>query len=127
NAVVPIVMLTARSQESDKIRGLEVGADDYVTKPFSIGELIARIKAIFRRLNRLSSEDGFSIGPCEVNVKKHTLTRKGKNAAPLRFYEWELRSSSTSAPSSRCRATRSSTRSGASRPTRPIAPSTTSS
>ncbi|HKA87579.1 MAG TPA: response regulator transcription factor [Haliangiales bacterium] len=90
NAVVPIVMLTARSQESDKIRGLEVGADDYVTKPFSIGELIARIKAIFRRLNRLSSEDGFSIGPCEVNVKKHTLTRKGKKAAPLTFYEVEL-------------------------------------
>ena len=90
NAVVPIVMLTARSQESDKIRGLEVGADDYVTKPFSIGELIARIKAIFRRLNRLSSEDTFSIGPCEVNVKKHTLTRKGKKPSPLTFYEVEL-------------------------------------
>ncbi len=90
NAIVPIVMLTARSQESDKIRGLEVGADDYVTKPFSIGELIARIKAIFRRLNRLSSEDGFSIGPCEVNVKKHTLTRKGRKPAPLTFYEVEL-------------------------------------
>jgi DNA-binding response OmpR family regulator len=90
NAIVPIVMLTARSQESDKIRGLEVGADDYVTKPFSIGELIARIKAIFRRLNRLSSEDGFPIGPCEVNVKKHTLTRKGKKPSPLTFYEVEL-------------------------------------
>src|SRR5262245_22484063 len=63
NAVVPIIMLTARAQESDKIRGLEVGADDYVTKPFSIGELIARIKAIFRRLNRMTSEDGFPIGP----------------------------------------------------------------
>src|SRR5437879_12490388 len=50
NSVVPIIMLTARGQESDKIRGLEVGADDYVTKPFSVGELLARIEAIFRRL-----------------------------------------------------------------------------
>ena len=50
--LVPIIMLTARSQETDKIRGLDVGADDYVTKPFSIGELVARINAIFRRLHR---------------------------------------------------------------------------
>jgi len=91
NSVVPIVMLTARSQESDKIRGLEVGADDYVTKPFSIGELIARIKAIFRRLNRLSSQDEIlRIGPAEVNVKKHSLARKGKKPQPLTFYEVEL-------------------------------------
>jgi DNA-binding response OmpR family regulator len=84
-------MMTARSQESDKIRGLEVGADDYVTKPFSIGELIARIKAIFRRLNRLSTqEERLQIGPCDVNVKKHTLARKGKKPQPLTFYEVEL-------------------------------------
>jgi len=50
--VVPIIMLTARSQETDKIRGLKAGADDYVTKPFSVGELVARINAIFRRLYR---------------------------------------------------------------------------
>src|SRR6266571_4563442 len=91
NAIVPIIMLTARSQESDKIRGLEVGADDYVTKPFSIGELIARIKAIFRRLNRMSGqEETLKIGPAEVNVKKHTMARKGKRAQPLTFYEVEL-------------------------------------
>ena len=91
NAVVPIIMLTARSQESDKIRGLEVGADDYVTKPFSIGELIARIKAIFRRLNRMAGqEDTLKIGPSEINVKKHTLARKGKRPQPLTFYEVEL-------------------------------------
>ncbi len=54
-------MLTARSQETDKIRGLDVGADDYVTKPFSVGELVARIKAIFRRLGRAApaSEETF--------------------------------------------------------------------
>ena len=47
SAFVPIVMLTARSQETDKIRGLDAGADDYVTKPFSVNELIARMRAIF--------------------------------------------------------------------------------
>ena len=52
NPQLPIIMLTARSQEADKIRGLESGADDYVTKPFSVGELVARIRAIFRRLER---------------------------------------------------------------------------
>ena len=50
--LVPVIMLTARSQETDKIRGLDAGADDYVTKPFSVGELVARINAMFRRLHR---------------------------------------------------------------------------
>jgi len=57
NAVVPIIMLTARGQESDKIRGLEAGADDYVTKPFSLEELLARIKAVLRR-----TDPGRSVG-----------------------------------------------------------------
>ena len=52
---LPIIMLTARSQESDKIRGLDAGADDYVTKPFSVNELIARMRAIFRRASRPSA------------------------------------------------------------------------
>lgn len=90
NAIVPIVMLTAKSQESDKIRGLDVGADDYVTKPFSIGELIARVKAIFRRLNRLSTQDELiRIGDCSINLKKHELVR-GRKRQPLTFYEIEL-------------------------------------
>lgn len=90
DAVVPIVMLTARSQESDKIRGLECGADDYVTKPFSIGELVARVNAIFRRMGRMATQDEMlQIGECEINVKKHTLTRGGKSV-PLTFYEVEL-------------------------------------
>ena len=88
---IPVIMLTARGEEEDRVRGLDVGADDYVTKPFSVGELIARIKAIFRRLNRLASDaELLRIGPCEVNVKKHTLARKGKKAQPLTFYEVEL-------------------------------------
>jgi DNA-binding response OmpR family regulator len=90
NSVVPIIMLTARGQESDKIRGLEVGADDYVTKPFSVGELLARIKAIFRRLHRApTAEETLHIGGATIHVKKHTLTR-ARRVVPLTFYEVEL-------------------------------------
>src|SRR3954468_4847484 len=67
---VPIIMLTARSQEVDKIRGLDSGADDYVTKPFSVGELIARLRAIFRRAARPSEStaETFSIGQVKVSM-----------------------------------------------------------
>jgi DNA-binding response OmpR family regulator len=91
--LVPIIMLTARSQESDKIRGLESGADDYVTKPFSVGELVARINAIFRRLQRggggSGSSDEIRVGAAVVYPKRHELVRKGKTWA-LSFYEVEL-------------------------------------
>ena len=87
---IPIILLTARGAEADKVSGLEAGADDYVTKPFSIGELIARVKAMFRRLNRLSShEETIQIGPSEVNVKKHQVTR-GRKTQPMTFYEIEV-------------------------------------
>jgi DNA-binding response OmpR family regulator len=91
SSVVPIIMLTARSQEADKIRGLESGADDYMTKPFSVGELCARVKAIFRRLNRAASspEELLTIGSAEIDLKKHTLTR-GRKQVALTFYEVEL-------------------------------------
>jgi DNA-binding response OmpR family regulator len=87
--VVPIIMLTARSQETDKIRGLEVGADDYVTKPFSVGELIARINAIFRRLHRTQNDETIRIGVNTIYPRRHELERKGKTVA-LSFYEVEL-------------------------------------
>jgi DNA-binding response OmpR family regulator len=91
--LVPIIMLTARSQEADKIRGLEVGADDYVTKPFSVGELVARINAIFRRLGRggggAGSSDEIRVGDAVVYPKRHELTRKGKTWS-LSFYEVEV-------------------------------------
>ncbi|HEV3031643.1 MAG TPA: response regulator, partial [Polyangia bacterium] len=78
--LVPIIMLTARSQESDKIRGLEVGADDYITKPFSVGELVARIGAIFRRLQRgagaSAALDEIHVGAAVVYPKRHELVRK---------------------------------------------------
>jgi DNA-binding response OmpR family regulator len=88
--VVPIIMLTARSQEVDKIRGLEAGADDYVTKPFSVGELVARINAIFRRLHRGSGADeSIRIGQATVYLRRHELVRSRKTLA-LSFYEVEI-------------------------------------
>jgi DNA-binding response OmpR family regulator len=91
NSFVPIIMLTARSQELDKIRGLDSGADDYVTKPFSIGELIARIRAIFRRTSRTpgSAPEVIDIGKIQVNLTGQTL-RKNDKEEQLSFYEVEL-------------------------------------
>lgn len=88
DSVVPILMLTARSQEADKIRGLDAGADDYVTKPFSIGELIARIRAIFRRSTRASGET-FRVGTSTIDPAAQTLTR-GRDKVALSFYEVQL-------------------------------------
>lgn len=89
-AVVPIIMLTARSQEADKIRGLEVGADDYVTKPFSVGELVARINAVFRRLHRPQTEDEpITIGDAILFPRRHELQRH-KKTHTLSFYEVEI-------------------------------------
>jgi len=87
--VVPIIMLTARSQEIDKIRGLEAGADDYVTKPFSIGELVARINAIFRRLHRNGNDEAIQIGQIAFHPRRHELVRNRKTI-PLSFYEVEI-------------------------------------
>jgi len=86
----PILMLTARSQEADKIRGLDAGADDYVTKPFSVGELVARIRAVLRRTLRSAVVDvPFTIGEATIDPAAHTLARAGE-AEQLSFYEVEL-------------------------------------
>jgi len=91
DAFIPIVILTARGQELDKIRGLDAGADDYMTKPFSVGELIARMRAIFRRTTRSpeSTPETFTIGQAKVNMTTHTVVR-GSKTMPLSFYEVEL-------------------------------------
>lgn len=93
NAFVPILMLTARSQEMDKIRGLDAGADDYVTKPFSVNELIARMRAIFRRAARQPGMQGppeeLTVGDAKVNLTGHTVTVRG-DEQQLSFYEVEL-------------------------------------
>ena len=87
---LPIIMLTARSQESDKIRGLDAGADDYVTKPFSVNELIARMRAIFRRASRPSATpEVLTIGEAQISFSTHTLKAAGQEHA-LSFYEVEL-------------------------------------
>lgn len=87
---VPIIMLTARGQEVDKVVGLELGADDYVTKPFSIRELLARVKAVLRRARTVPKEqDGYSFGDVEVNLRSCQVSRKGK-ALDFSSKEFEL-------------------------------------
>jgi len=76
---LPIIMLTARGQEVDKVVGLELGADDYVTKPFSIRELLARVKAVLRRSRTRSAEqERYSFGNVEVDVRRCQVVRDGK-------------------------------------------------
>ena len=87
---VPIIMLTARGQEVDKVVGLELGADDYVTKPFSIRELIARVKAVLRRAQALPKEqDRYAFGDVEVNLRSYQVVRRGK-AVEFSAKEFEL-------------------------------------
>jgi two-component system phosphate regulon response regulator PhoB len=74
---IPIIMLTARSEEVDKIRGLEVGADDYVTKPFSPRELNARIKAVLRRRAPQMTDDPIEVGSLRLDPATHRVTGNG--------------------------------------------------
>ncbi|HEX8061923.1 MAG TPA: phosphate regulon transcriptional regulator PhoB [Allosphingosinicella sp.] len=80
-ANVPIIMLTARGEETDRIRGLETGADDYVTKPFSPGELIARVGAVLRRVRPALAGATLSYGDLEMDVAAHKVRRAGKAVA----------------------------------------------
>jgi len=73
---LPIIMLTAKGQEEDVVRGLEVGADDYVTKPFSIRELLARVKAFLRR--RQAEPAQLAFGDCRLDLSAHKLFREGE-------------------------------------------------
>lgn len=85
--VTPILILSARSQENDIIRGLEAGADDYVTKPFSVGELLARVRAIFRRLDTSNKRWSsiVKVGDTEVDVAAHSAWINGAQV-DLGFY-----------------------------------------
>jgi two-component system phosphate regulon response regulator PhoB len=84
---LPIILLTARGEEEDKIRGLEIGADDYVTKPFSPKELLARIKAVMRRSGKLSEQGQLSVGDLTLDAEQHRLTIAGKtvDVSPTEF------------------------------------------
>jgi two-component system alkaline phosphatase synthesis response regulator PhoP len=77
---VPVVILTARGDEADRVLGLEMGADDYVVKPFSPKELVARVHALFRRLERGEPEPeaAYVLGEIEVDPARHTVRRKGQ-------------------------------------------------
>jgi len=85
---IPIIMLTARSDESDKVKGLEIGADDYITKPFSPRELNARIKAVLRRKAPELTEDILKINGLELNPVSHRVTGNNK---PLEMGPTEFR------------------------------------
>ena len=74
---IPIVMLTARSEESDKIRGLDIGADDYITKPYSIKELLARVRAAMRRPSASVISDQLIVGKIVVDLQKHIVAIDG--------------------------------------------------
>ncbi len=74
---IPIIMLTARGEETDKVRGLEVGADDYVTKPFSPRELVARIKAVLRRAAPHTDEGCIEIDGLNLDTSSHRVTAQG--------------------------------------------------
>ena len=89
-ASIPIIMLTARGQEVDKVVGLELGADDYVTKPFSIRELLARVKAVLRRTSVLPKElDQHTFGDIEVDLRRCRVLKSGK-ALDVSSKEFEL-------------------------------------
>lgn len=76
---LPIVMLTARSEETDRIRGLDTGADDYVVKPFSMVELMARIRAVLRRIRPALSDDRVEFGEISVDRMSHRVQRAGRD------------------------------------------------
>lgn len=92
---LPIIMLTAKSEETDKIIGLELGADDYVTKPFSVKELVARVKSVLRRYHQTvdseetTAEEIYTYKDLVLNIDKHSLIKNGKSIE-LTYKEFEL-------------------------------------
>lgn len=86
-ANIPIIMLTAKAEEENKVKGLMAGADDYITKPFSINELIARIKTVLRRGVLVSPEHHIKIGELLLNIEKYTVEISGQaiNLLPIEY------------------------------------------
>ncbi len=82
-AAVPVIMLTARAEESDRIVGLELGADDYLAKPFSPGELVARVRALLRRVGRVRETVGGAreYGPIAIDADRHTVAVGGREVS----------------------------------------------
>ena len=88
---IPVIMVTAKGAEYDKVMGLDAGADDYVTKPFGMMELVSRIKAVLRRTQKdtQDSQDVIVLGDIEMNTKKHEVTADGE-VVTLTLKEYEL-------------------------------------
>jgi two-component system alkaline phosphatase synthesis response regulator PhoP len=88
---LPVILLSAKSEEIDKILGLELGADDYITKPFSVKELVVRVKALLRRVESLKPEveDKVKFGDIEVDFSKRTVKKNNQDVS-LSFKEFEL-------------------------------------
>lgn len=93
NSTVPIIMLTAKDEETDKVLGLELGADDYVTKPFSPRELLARVRALLRRAQSYRGTEGnasiLTFGDLTLDLTRYEVTKRGKNI-DLTLREFEL-------------------------------------
>lgn len=88
-STTPIIMITAKGEELDKVLGLELGADDYITKPFSIRELIARIKAVLRRTLVQAIEEPFKIEGLKMDLEKHEVMKNGEEV-DLTLKEFQL-------------------------------------
>lgn len=86
---IPIIMITAKGEEFDKILGLELGADDYLTKPFSVRELVARVKAVLRRINMKYEDNVLRFESIEINFDKHEVIKNDKKV-DLTLKEFEL-------------------------------------
>ena len=86
---IPIIMITAKSEELDKILGLELGADDYITKPFSVRELLARVKAVLRRTTIQPMDKSYRFENIIVDFEKHEVTKNGKRI-DLTLKEFEV-------------------------------------
>jgi len=95
---IPIIMLTARGEEADQVRGLELGADDYVTKPFSLRELLARIRAVLRRPGPRRAVESFAFGEARLEPRTRRAWKAGREVALTRK-EFELLRSLVEHPS----------------------------
>jgi DNA-binding response OmpR family regulator len=100
-STVPIIMLTAKTEETDKVLGLELGADDYITKPFSVREFRSRVKAVLRRAALAQPETQFEepieAGDLHIDFEKRTVTVRGE-AARLTYVEFEILAGLARAP-----------------------------
>ena len=86
---LPVIMVTAKTTEIDKVKGLDLGADDYLAKPFGVMELISRVKALLRRSDGMSEEKILSVGEIRLDVERHTVKVRGESCE-LTYKEYEL-------------------------------------